>query len=237
MGEITFNNRSSKEIGLEVEIFPSYQAPRRSYEKVHIPGRNGDLLIDDGSWENTVRTYSVSIGSYERSYYEMMIKVSEWLHSTNTYARLEDSYEPDYYRMAAYLEEIEFNNIYDHGGRATISFECKPQRFLKVGEEPILITNPAVLLNPTNYPSLPVCHIYGKGTGVLNVGGNAITISDIGDEMIIDSDLQDAYFGTTNKNSKISIPNGFPELGVGSTTIGYSGGITKVEVTPRWYTL
>ena len=63
MGEIIYNGRSSREFGLEVETFPEYQTPKRSYETVHVPGRNGDLLLDGGSWENGVRSYIVAIGS------------------------------------------------------------------------------------------------------------------------------------------------------------------------------
>lgn len=237
MGEIIYNGRSSKEIGLEVETFPEYQTPKRSYELIHIPGRNGDLLIDNGCWENSVRSYSVSIGSYDRSYYEMMNKVSEWLHSTISYARLEDSYEPEYYRLAVYLGEFSITNIFDQGGKATIEFNCKPQRFLKIGDRSIDITSRTSINNPTDFESLPIIHVYGTGSGTLVVGDCSVSISEIGSQIIIDSEIQDAYLNTVNKNSMVKLPNGFPKLGVGETSIGFSGGITKVEVIPKWYTL
>ena len=238
MGEIIFNGHSSKEVGLEVETFPSYQAPRRSYEKVHIPGRNGDFLIDTGCWENVVREYSVSVGSLERSYYDMMNKVTEWLHSTISYARLEDSYEPDIYRLAVYLEEITITNLFNQGGKATIQFDCKPQRFLKTGDEPITITaKSSIIQNPTSFASLPIIHVYGTGNGTLVIGDNTITITEIGSNLIIDSDVQDVYYNTENKNSVIKLPNGFPTFDPGLVKIGFSGGITKLEVIPKWYTL
>lgn len=237
MGELIYNGRSSKTIGLEVETYPSYQVPTRSYEKIHVPGRNGDLLIDNGSWENAVRSYEVSIGSYDRDYYEMINSVMEWLHSATSYARLEDSYEPECYRMAVYLQELEFSNLYNQGGKATLEFDCKPQRFLKSGENPIIFTSQTVLQNPTSFPALPIITVYGSGSGTLVVGTYTVTISNIGTQIVLDSEVQDAYYGTTNKNSVITIPNGFPRLEPGSTTIGFSGGITKVEVIPRWFTL
>lgn len=237
MGVIIYNGRSSKDIGLEVETFPEYRSPKRTYEKIHIPGRNGDLVIDGGCWENVVRPYSVSIGSYDRSYHEMMNKVSEWLHSSITYARLEDSYEPEYYRLATYLEEFSISNILNHGGKATIEFDCKPQRFLKNGDNPIEITKTTSLQNPTGFSSIPIIKVYGNGAGVLTVGEYTVTISEIGSQIIIDSEIQDAYYGGINKNPMITLSNGFPELGVGSNNIGFSGGITKLEVIPKWFTL
>lgn len=237
MGEIIYNGRSSKEIGLEVETFPEYQTPKRSYEKIHIPGRNGDLLIDNGCWENATRTYSVSIGSYDRSYDEMVNKVSEWLHSTISYTRLEDSYEPDYYRLAVYLGEFSMSNIFNQGGKATIDFDCKPQRFFKTGDQPITFTSKGEIINPTNFESLPIIKVYGSRSGTLVVGDYTVEISEVGGQIIIDSEIQDAYIGPNNKNGYINVPNGFPKIGVGKTSIGFSGGINKVEVIPKWYTI
>lgn len=237
MGWISYNGRSTREIGLEVETFPTYQAPRRSYEKVHIPGRNGDLLIDGGSWENAIREYEVSIGSYSRHYYEMANAVSEWLHSAVSYAVLTDSYESEYYRLAIYLEETSISNLFNHGGKGTIAFDCKPQRFLKSGDVPITIAGQTTIQNPTGFTALPIINVYGSGSGTLVVGDYTVTISNIGTEIVIDSEIQDAYLGTANKNPMITIPNGFPKLETGLTTIGFSGGITKVEVIPKWFTL
>lgn len=237
MGEIIYNGRSSREFGMEVETFPSYTTPKRSGEKIHIPGRNGDLYIDGGSWENGTRSYIVSIGSLERDYYEMGNKLSEWLNSSTTYARLEDSYEPEVFRLAIYSNEMEYTNIYNHGGESEISFDCKPQRFLKVGEHTITITKATEIQNPTSFASLPLINVYGTGTGELVIDTCRVTISNIGGTITIDSDLQDAYYQNQNKNSLITVPTGFPVLNAGVSKISFSGGINKVEVIPRWYTL
>ena len=238
MGFIIFNGRSSREVDLEVETFPSYASPKRSYDKVTIPGRNGDIIVDNGSWENVVRTYSVSFGSKYRDYTEMVNKVSEWLHSTFTYARLEDSYEPEYYRLAAFIDEIEFSNIYHHGGQADLSFDCKPQRFLKDGDEPLVITGSSrAIINPTSFESNPIITVYGSGSGTLTVGTYTVRFSSINSIVIVDSELQDVYYNNQNRNETVTLDRGFPKLPSGETTVGFSGGITKVEVVPKWFTI
>lgn len=238
MGEIVYNGRSSKTIGLEVETPPNYRTPKRSYEKIHVPGRNGDLLIDSGSWENTTRSYEISLAArYSREYYKVMNSLSEWLYSTNTYARLEDSYEPDYYRMAVYLNEIDISNIFNKAGKATLEFECKPQRFLKLGDYAMTLTSKATVANPTGFTASPIITVYGSGSGTLVVGDYTVSISNIGGQIIIDSEIQDAYYGTVNKNSVVTLPLGFPRIESGTCDISFSGGITKVEVVPKWFTL
>lgn len=237
MGFIIYNGKSSKEVDLEVETYPAYTSPKRSYEKISVPGRNGDLIIDNGSWENVVRTYSVSVGSLTRDYTEMVNKVSEWLHSSCTYCRLEDSYEPEYYRLAVFLDEIEFSNIYHQGAQAELSFDCKPQRFLKVGDDVITITKQTIIVNPTSFESSPIITVYGTGAGVLTVGNYRVNISAINTAVVIDSQLQDAYYQTANKNNTVTLERGFPRIPPGNTTIGFSGAISKVEVIPKWFTI
>lgn len=117
----------------------------------HIPGRNGDVYIDKGSYQNTTRSYDIAVGDSDRSFISMANMVSEWLHSASGYSRLEDSYEPEYYRMAVYKEENNIQNILDHAGRTTIQFDCKPQRFLKLGDIEIYVTTEIVLRNPTGF--------------------------------------------------------------------------------------
>ncbi len=135
MGIVIFDGRSSKNYGIQVEHPPGYQTPARDYEMVHIPGRNGDLLIDNGSYQNVSREYEIAVGSEDGDFTEMANRIAEWLYSTSGYARLEDSYEPGYYRMAACQEGITVENLEQHAGRAKVVFNCKPQRFLKSGEE------------------------------------------------------------------------------------------------------
>ena len=154
MGVVLFNGVSSADYGIQVEHPPEYQTPARDYEVIHIPGRNGDLVIDSGSYQNVSRSYQIAIGDLEKDFTSMANAIAEWLNSASGYARLEDSYEPEYYRMAMFQDEITVENILQHAGRTTINFNCKPQRFLKSGETSLLISAPTTLYNPTGFHSL-----------------------------------------------------------------------------------
>lgn len=242
MGIIIFNGLSSADYGVKVWQPPTYTIPERDYEIIHVPGRNGDLLLDKGSYKNTTRSYVVSFGKRDKNEFtELANNLSEWLHSCSGYARLEDSYEPDYYRLAAYDETNDITNAYHQAGQATIKFKCKPQRFLKIGEEPILFTSNGFLDNPTFHKSKPLIKVYGNGNGILSIGEYTITINSIEDYIIIDSELMDAYKNEDNCNSKIQLGNNgtgvFPMFEKGRNSIIFSGGITAVEVKPRWWTI
>lgn len=237
MGVVLFNGVSSADYGIQVEHPPEYQTPARDYEVIHIPGRNGDLVIDSGSYQNVSRSYQIAIGDLEKDFTSMANAIAEWLNSASGYARLEDSYEPEYYRMAMFQDEITVENILQHAGRTTINFNCKPQRFLKSGETSLLISAPTTLYNPTGFHSLPCITVYGSGSGVLGIGSFTASISNIGGFIILDSDIQDVYRGTVNRNADVILSEGFPQLIPGENGIVWTGGITYVEVVPRWWTL
>ena len=234
MGVIIFNNKSSADCRIQVAHPPGYAYPERDYTITHIPGRNGDIIQDNGCYKNVERTYEVSFDAPNEDFATYANAVSAWLHSTTGYARLEDSYEPNYYRMATYQESNIFENLYNQAGTATIVFECKPQRFLKTGDNTITVQNSLTIMNPTGFEAYPLFKVTGT-SGVLTVNGNSITFSSIDNFVMLDCELQDAYKESINKNSTIS--GTFPVLKPGSNTISWTGGISSVTMKPRWWTI
>ena len=234
MGVIIFNNKSSADCRIQVAHPPGYAYPERDYTITHIPGRNGDIIQDNGCYKNVERTYEVSFDVPNEDFATYANAVSAWLHSTTGYARLEDSYEPNYYRMATYQESNIFENLYNKAGTATIVFECKPQRFLKTGDNTITVQNSLTIMNPTGFEAYPLFKVTGT-SGVLTVNGNSITFSSIDNFVMLDCELQDAYKENINKNSTIS--GTFPVLKPGSNTIRWTGGISSVTMKPRWWTI
>ena len=172
---------------------------------------------------------------------EKMNAIAEWLHSASGYARLEDTYEPDHYRMAYYSESLSIENLFNEAGKATLNFVCKPQRYLKSGETPVTFTAAGIIQNGTGFASSPILKVTTNNTqGSVSIGNHSITIkAGAGtDPITIDCELQDAWSGTTNKNSYIVLTNGeFPTIDPGIQTVTFDGGVQSVEVTPRWWTV
>lgn len=238
MGVITYNGVASSSLGIVVEEPPEYIYPERDYELTHVPGRNGDIYIDKGSYKNVERTYKLAVGSEDSIFAFSANKIVQWLHSANGYARLEDTYEPRYYRKALYIEGGNIENILNVAGRITVSFNCYPQRYLTEGERIISISGRTIITNPTNFAASPIVTVRGSGTGVLRIGDSTITIESITSGMVIDSEIKDVYFGTQNFNDQIILSsNMFPTIKPGDCEVSFTGGITSVEIKPNWWTL
>lgn len=226
----------SDEVQVVVEKYPEQNGPEKQYETVQIPGRNGDLLLDNASYSNYEQRYEIYFNANKKKTPTGARRVRAWLLSPKGYQRLEDSYDPDYYRMAYYKGPPEIENAMNLFGRSTITFVCKPQRYRKDGQYPTTFTAAGYLYNPELFAAQPIVKVYGNGAGTVTVGGQMVTIKEIDGYVVLDSDTQNAYKDTLNKNNTISAPE-FPVLQPGNNAIGFSGGVAKLEITPRWWTV
>lgn len=239
--EIVFNGTSSKDFGLYVSGSGVFNSPVFEYEATSVPGKSGDILMSNGRYTNVKVTYPIAI---EKDFMYSSRGVKAWLLSPVGYCRLEDEYNPDMFRMARISEGIEWSAMfdtlcskeYDAAASATLSFDCKPQLWLKAGEQEIACTNGMVIYNPTLFDATPLIRVVG--TGSVSINDVQIAVNTAGDEYIdIDCDLCDAFEGTANRNSCIELTDeDFPVLVPGENGIAFEG-LTSVTIIPRWWTL
>ena len=239
MKQFVFNGVGSASMGLAITGSGTYNAPERDLETISIPGRNGDLVIDHKRYKNIPVTFPVSICDDFAAYAE---GVRAWLLKSGGYQRLEDDYDPDHFRMALCKGPLSFSTDFQNRiGECSITFDCKPQRFLKAGERAITAENGGYINNPTGFPALPLITVYGSGSGNLRVHGCRVEIKELDEFLTLDSEMEEAYTATASGsrkycNGSISAPE-FPVLRPGARDISWDGGITKVEIIPRWWTL
>lgn len=230
---IFWNGKFSDEFSLVVESYPVRPVPARKIERVSIPGRSGDIIFPQDAFDNATQSYDVYISAERRGLPMVVRPILSWL-CVPGYHRLEDSYDPECYRLAMFLGGVEFANTLNMFGRSSISFDCQPQRWLKSGEQPRRLAAPGALYNPTGMTARPIITVHGSGAGTLTIGGTTMTLSDCND-IVLDCETQDAYRGTENLNNAVS--GDFPTLGAGQTDISWTGGITAIDITPRWWSL
>ena len=236
MGMITFNGQPSEDYGIIVEHPPDYDTSQKVYNFIKVPGRNGELALASGSYSNITRRYKIALVG-DLSFSELSNDLVSWLHSAKGYARLEDSYDEECYRMAIWSDTLSVENILNEAGRTTISFNCKPQRFLKSGETSVIVDKASMIYNPTRFDAEPIIKVYGQGAGTFTLGSYSVSISDIDEFVVVDATIQDVYKNTLNKNGTVTFSKGFPIMIGGQNHINFTGGITKISIVPNWWTL
>ena len=221
MGVIYFNGISSKDVGIEVETYPRYEIPEKNVTTYEIPGRNGNIVVDNGTFKNAITSYDVSFLTEDGEYNSQIHKIAAWLYSPSGYAILEDSYDIEHYRMARISSSTDFENLFNKAGKATLEFDCKPQRFLKDGDKSRIIKTEinavisSKLHNPTLFNSNPIIKIYNQSKSDTNkrisyfkIGDTTINFSDLIQDatklsydsinIVIDFETHNAYYYNSN---------------------------------------
>ena len=234
---IEWAGRSSDDFRVVVERYPSVTLAARKMTTQAVPGRNGDIIFPQAAFGNYVQRYEVYVSAEQIRLPAAMRGVAAWLCGPRGYQTLSDTYDLDTYREAYYIGPLDVDSILHRFGRATIEFNCKPQRFLRAGDAEIQLVSGQVLNNPTPFAAKPLITVTGTGPGVLTVGSREVEIkSFLKDAVILDCEAQNAYSSDgANRNGTISAPE-FPELG-GKMEIKWTGGINAVKIKPRWWTL
>lgn len=124
------------DLGKECDMFVLgkgvFGAPSRDVTQIHVPGRNGDILIDNGGWNNVDVTYSSCC--ILSNFRENIAKLKSYLLANPGYHELINPYNPDEVRYAEFRGPFTpeaFTAKGNNAGMFDLTFNCKPQRFLR----------------------------------------------------------------------------------------------------------
>lgn len=224
-----FDNLDMRDFGIFLQDVRGFDSVERDVEFISVPGKSGDVLIDNERFKNTKITYKCAISDdFKKRFADFKSKIS----TKTGYRRLEDTINPEYYYMAALISPIA-PETYEEAdvGIFMIEFDTKPQKWLKKGESSL--SSPSSIYNPTNYDAKPLIRLYG--TGKLTIGDYSLRVdSSLTYSYIdIDCELMNAYRGKVNLNNYVS--GDFPKLEPGANIINWTG--SSYTITPRWWTI
>ena len=227
---------SCEEHRIVVERYPTWPVPRRKYSSVSVPGRSGDLIFEQDAYDNVTASYDVYLSAERERLPRVAHDALTWL-MRGGYRRLEDTYDPECFRLAHYAGGGEVENILNLFGRASISFNCQPQRWLKSGEHGITISGSVKLVNPTGMPARPIIRFVknGNAESVITIGDYVLRTgaNKAGQSITVDCLEQDV---TANGVRINGITSGvFPVID-GSAMVTVTNAL-NVILTPRWWTL
>ena len=269
LNHLTFDSVDSSSFGVFISGEGVFDAPARRGEMISIPGRNGSLFMDEGVFENIEVEYPAFIGTgYERIFRQKLGDLRSALTSRGNYKRLTDTYHPDEFRLAVYRSGLEVDpTVITRAGNFKMKFDCKPQRFLFSGEDPLIYTANGSISNPTLFASSPLIKVTGNGT--VAIGDYRFIVTQNESTIWIDTEVMEAYLpagelypwtdengvqldqeigiglelmdGTTYPTNMLThiefIDNVMPKIEPGEIPIRKSNSITELEIIPRWWRL
>ncbi len=225
---------SSADFNTYILRAPQFDSPKRDTEQIRVPGKNGTLTLDNERFEN--KEHKIEVYT-EGDIQANMESLRAWLTESSAYMELKDTYNPDIYYMARFTDEIKEDKSDHNGVTYTLRFDRMPQRFLESGRIPITVTENRIIRNKTRFEAKPLIRAYG--TGSFTISDVTISITSADDYTDIDCGLEEAYKDTLqdSKNDCITLTSGrFPVFKKGDNNIRLLG-ISRLEITPRWWTI
>ena len=214
---------------------PKIVRPKRKGTITPIAGSNREVVELEEAWESYDQPYVMFVGDgTENNIQPILDEVARILATKSGYQVLTDDYDSEHYRLAYFKNSYEVENRFTRAGKFTLVFHCRPERYLISGNVELDVANNGTVFNPTGFSSKPLIHITGSGSGTLTVAGVTMAFTGITDYLNIDSDTMNCYrLPAENKNNLMT--GDFPVLRSGDNTVAFTGGITSVTITPRFF--
>lgn len=166
-----FGGIDSHDYGLIVSNDSGFDSPERDVTEVKVPGRNGSLILDNGRFENQRVVYNCVL---TEDFTAQANALRAALMSQEGYQRLTDTFRPDVYRMGRIVEVTAKPGSRYENGQLTITFDCKPQKFLLTGETAVaVVASGGRIENPTAFGARPLLEVWGYG-GILIDGAPVV---------------------------------------------------------------
>lgn len=228
MNYFIFKGINSKDfIGLVVNTLPPITKAPKRVETQEIDGVDGEIITELG--------YS----AYDKDITITLLKhndIDEIMNWLSGEGELVTSLEPDKVYKARIIDQIDYERLYNFKS-ATITFRVQPYKY-ELDESSITITQSGKSISNNGLEvSKPIMTITGTGTIELSINNLLVfkyTFPEGENEVIIDSEKQDAYLGSVLKNR--NMVGDFPILQSGKNVITWSGDISSIVIQPnsRW---
>ena len=230
-----FRGIDSRDIGVVVEDMFDVHRPKRNVQTIQVPGRDGRLTQDDGTYD----TYTIS--GKINCFGAPLSDVYAWLSGSGDLILGDEPTRSIHASASAQIKNTRFrcDGCYDS---LQVSFDCQPFRYhveqTEGANDIILTSSPATVSNPGTHKSAPRLTIEGTGDAVLTIGTQILEATDLAGGVIVDTELCECFdlTETALRNDRVTLMDDkFPVLHPGANIISWTGdGVTKITITPRW---
>ena len=118
----TINNKTNKNFNFKVKSSNHLLRPKKRLEFISIPGRTGDLILDDNSRENFNLVIEGYIDGRKSSLKTLTEQLDSWLNSTAGYQSI--TFDDGTVLKAVLISEIDPVEVVKNFGELTLEFSA-----------------------------------------------------------------------------------------------------------------
>ena len=228
-----WRGKNSKEMGIVVNEYPPIIRPKERTTTITLPGREGTLTYKEGVdiFEPMVKPVTCTLLKPKK-----MEAVFDWLRGDGMVVF---GNEEAYQYEASITEAISMEKMFRYDARRgfMVPFVRHPGK--KPVEEPAKIpitVSGERVHNPGNMVAKPTIEItWNEGEeSTLNIGGSMIAFTGDGTGAVVDCQMRECFSPNRERLLNHVMSGRFPLFYPGEWPVSWTGGITKVVITPNW---
>ena len=118
----TINNKTNKDFNFKVKTSNHLTKPKKKLEFISIPGRTGDLILDEGARENFNLVIEGYIDGRETNLKTLCDNLDNWLNSTTGYQII--TFDDGTILKAVLISEIDPVEVVKNFGELSLEFSA-----------------------------------------------------------------------------------------------------------------
>ena len=118
----TINNKTNKDFNFKVKTSNHLIKPKKKLEFISIPGRTGDLILDEGARENFNLVIEGYIDARESNLKTLCDNLDNWLNSTTGYQTI--TFDDGTILKAVLISEIDPVEVVKNFGELSLEFSA-----------------------------------------------------------------------------------------------------------------
>ena len=160
----TYKEKRSKEMHLRVLNDITFTSPRRDVNMVQVPGRDGDLIMDNGRYESVIRSIPCRLEASDNGDVESLIsRINNWLIDDGGFHEFRWDHDPDFSYLARSEGDVVSRRMLSCFGNVVVKFRMHPIKYLKSSLTERQITSGMNIENPFGVDAKPVIRVVGGG--------------------------------------------------------------------------
>lgn len=229
----TYKGIRNDEMHLRVLNDVVFESPTRDVNVIQVPGRDGDLIVDNGRFNTVIRSIPCRIEVPNGENVEETIhKISQWLVDDGNFHPFTWDNDPEFTYLARVSGSVVSNRLLKTLGHTTIDFQLHPVKYLKTSLNETQIIESGRIHNPYGVTAKPLIRVIGDGNITIHIGGRPLVLQGIVLGCIIDTETQTitSLSGQLTIFERMRSP--FPVLTPGENQIT-GPRFVQIHVTPR----
>ena len=238
MYRVEYNGKWNTSLYILVKERPAIPSPEYDYDTVKIPGRDGELYIEQKSVKDITITISFTFACKPHRWQGVAREARKWLMGKEDRRLILSDSQDRYYKVKHVVLDQTERQIKEVG-EFSADFICEGRQYLIEGDWPLELTytnssggQSAHIWNPYE-TSMPVFIISGNGTCRITVNGHTLE-GEVSGQLTVDTQREVAYKADmSSANTSVTCDYETLALEPGDNTITKPTGF-NLQILPKW---